>query len=303
MDIFAQIYTYIFYMKTYFLSSVPCAVKIDGRLVGFCDGFERFISLDPKNRPFVEFIPLNSGMPLSFCLDEGILFRSISGVSVFLGPDFVALRAQISPPALSRPLLIAQDGDVLVFSAGEAEALVDGEILLPLGADFDSCRIERDGELLLLEGKRALCALFEGQVVFQGKAEEFTLSSAEKTLSVLSPLGDFCRRKEQKTWRYDGQWAQIKCERTPRRLPGDEFILPVFLQDLHFGYDAEELLSRDLLPAVEEIKGYIGPYSAVWPQGEGRAAVACREREGVFSVRSFFAEIQEGKVADLKRIY
>ena len=73
-------------MKVYFLSSIPCALRINNAYFGTTNLFERFAELSLQDNLFVEFLP-EGRQPLSFFLTENIRFSAPKGCEIYLLKD------------------------------------------------------------------------------------------------------------------------------------------------------------------------------------------------------------------------
>ena len=187
-------------MQIFFLSSTPCALKINGVFLGFTDGFERYVELAPQDNPLCEFIPLNGKLlPLAFTLNgqinhtmpEGIeLYRLSNGLGVY------AKRFASAPTSLQ--LLCRQAlpfGQATVFLHGEAQALIEREQdadVIPLGAWDGESALYPFAHFVLIKAKDVFCAVHERQgVFFQGRIQSWEYDEENDLLTLCAPLGDF----------------------------------------------------------------------------------------------------------------
>jgi hypothetical protein len=298
IDIFFGIYSYIFAMRVYFLSSRPCALKINGEYLGETDGFERYVNLFPRERPFVEWIPRGDALPISFFLTEDILFAPPRGIALYHAQNFLVVYAKDF--RFYAPLtLLAATPSVTVFSQGIPQVLHRNEVVT-LSDPFSSCKISEYGNVVLLEGVGALCALFNASVVFNGEAEEWRFDPERQELTVTFPVRDFCGGRATCVWVFaEGRATLLRAEKTKA-----EWSAPVlcrFLQDLLLQRESG-LLSAELASSLPRLKEYLGDYSAVFPAySETTALVACPMRERVFSLKCFSAELAEGKISNIRR--
>lgn len=288
-------------MKIYFLSDSSCLLKINGVPVGRTDGFERALFLRPKERPIVEFIPLNSGMGTSFCLDEDFLFHPPEYVEIYVGGTFLALKFIVPPAPLPFLKTIALHENAFVFSLGEPEVLLFNQRTEKLGLAFDPCEIVERGNLLLIEGRNALCAVAEKEVLFKGKISRYDYSEKERTLTIVRPCEEFCRREETLVFSLFPV-KRLSASLSPRKLPPSPFFLALLLQDLRLGRTPTEVLSDELAADVAALRDYFGTYTAVMPEENGGATVACPVRERVFELKTFSATIADEKIVNVARL-
>jgi hypothetical protein len=296
IDIFLGIYSYIFSMRVYFLSARPCALKINGEYLGETDGFERYVSLFPRERPFVEWLP-QGGIPLSFFLTEDILSAPPQGIALYHARDFLVLYAMEAAPF--DPLsLSASTPSVTVFSDGLPRAIYRNRVIT-LGEKFSVCNISEYGNLLLLRGVGAICALFDGEILFNGEGEG-NFSPEAKELKITFPLHDFCGTQATCVWQIEeGKASLLKAEK--RSGVWNVPILCRFLQDLLWGRESD-LLAPELARSLPQLREYIGNYAAVFPsRAENQAFIACPLRQNVFTLKSFSADLSAGKISNLRR--
>jgi hypothetical protein len=77
-------------MKVYFLSSTPCALRVNNLFFGTTNLFERFAELSLKDGLFIEFVP-EGRQAISFFLTEQIRFTPPKGCEVYLLKDGLAI--------------------------------------------------------------------------------------------------------------------------------------------------------------------------------------------------------------------
>lgn len=291
-------------MRVYFLSARPCALKVNGVYLGETDGFERYADLFPRDRPFVEFLPQNGFLPLSFFLSEDILDSPPFGVSVYRAPSFLILYAENFSSPSAKLELIASSPSVTVFSQGLPQALLFGKNIIDLTEAFSACKISEYGSVILLEGEGELRALYNGTEFFGGKAEEWRYDPQRKELFVKFPLCDFYGSTAECVWNCEKEGAPVltSAKKSAGIAPIDELILCRFLQDLSAEKDVSVFLSAELNEALPQIKNYLGKYTAVFPlQTETEAGVVCPVKERVFELKYFSAELTEGRISNIRR--
>lgn len=300
-------------MKIYFLSSSPCALKVNGTPVGCTDGFPRALSLHLSDAPIIEFTPFNSGMGATFRLDEAFFTSPPEYVHLFFCDLFLCLYFAVAPSPLPALKKISCSANAFVFSLGEAEVFLFNRRTEKLGNAFDPCEVKERDSLILIEGRKVLFVADRDRTIYNGKASRYDLSEDGRTLTVVRPLCDFCRRKE--TLRFDLTPSNLTSSdlplsapspvrtRSPRPNAAEEFLLAVLLQDLLLGEDVADLLTPDLAADIETLKKYLGPYTAVHPSEKGAAFVVCPSENQVHRLKLFSAESADGKISGLKRIF
>ena len=115
-------------MKVYFLSSIPCALRVNNLFFGTTNLFERFAELSLKDGLFIEFVP-EGKQAVSFFLTEQIRFAPPKGCEVYLLKDGLAIYARNFPPSdfTLRVIAQAREGNTLatLFSQGELQLSIE----------------------------------------------------------------------------------------------------------------------------------------------------------------------------------
>lgn len=280
------------------------------------DGFERYCELSARDEPLCELQPPQSGYaPVVFLFNEALLRRPPRGAAVCLLHGGVAVYAHTFYRHAPDFSLIAQKkcpaGEITVFSQGMPQALFRNdadERMILLNENFSECSISGGDNFLLLAGKKELCALDSKGEFFRGKMIDYSFDEEGGTLRVRAPLGDFCGRTARCVWAYDrtSQRAVLKsCEVDEGVFPPPRFILCVLLQNLLLGIDVENLLSPELYAAQKELKGYFGRYVKVVisPQYPFGAGMVCPKDKDLYELKYFSAEVENGKIVNVKREY
>ena len=298
-------------MKVYFLSSRPCALTLNGVFLGVTDAFERFAEVDPADKIYAKFSP-EGALPIGFFITEALIDAPPDGCDVYLLADGIAVYARDFPPAdyVLRPIAQAREGDCLatVFSQGNLQLTIEstlGFFCCPLPSHFEACKILFHKEYLLLEGqgvlslytRRCQCLLVERFV-------EYSLT--ESTLHATIPLSERLGRHAKCVWALtDGD-----CRLTEFTLlqaavhevyPPDDLLAYAFFESVLIGADYTVFLSDELISDAENIRAFLGDFSAVTLTGKPTVCGLVRKKkERLFIVDNFAVEIEKGKIIDVK---
>lgn len=300
-------------MRIYFLSSRHCVLKINGVFAGYTDGFERFTELCPRDAPFCEIIPSDGEyLPVSFILDEKITAVPPRGVSLYVLPSALAVKADKFLRAdFSLRLILHENlpfGELTIFVQGEPQAIFsDGEKteVSVLGAGFEHCALHVFEHIFVLAGEKCIYAADKtGKAFFHGKTHAWRYDENEKEFILTAPLNDFCGRLATCAWNCATETPVPKrCDLSaPRDLPND-FILCRLMQELSFGTDASAFLSDELCGETETLKRFFGAYERVFPapQFQFGAGATYKKRENVYETKYYAAETKNGKICNVQR--
>ncbi len=298
-------------MRIYFLSNRPCALKVNGVFLGFTDGVERFLELSPKDSPFCEFIPLDGNfLPVVFLLNEKIAASPPTGVRVYLLENGLAIYADKFACADGALRVIEQKnlsfGSLTLFTQGLPQILIEREQasqVIPLNERFFESKIYEFPTAIIVAGKNAVCAIDgEGTPFFTGETAFWNYDGYADELRLTAPLNDLCARTAEEVWSCNPPLLKSRVLSARKALP-ENFILSVFLQDVLLNAEAEELLSEELRPALADLKAFLGEYKGVTvtPHSPFAAGVVCPKGERVYEVKYFSAEVENGKICNIKK--
>ncbi len=298
-------------MRIYFLSNRPCALKVNGVFLGFTDGVERFLELSPKDRHLCEFIPLDGNfLPVVFLLNEKIAIAPPTGARVYLLENGLAIYADKFACADGALRVIEQKnlsfGSLILFTQGLPQILIERERaseVIPLNERFFESKIYEFPTAVIVASKNAVCALDgEGTPFFTGETKAWNYDGYTDELRLTTPLNDLCARTAEEVWSCNPPLLKSRVLSARKSLP-ENFILCVFLQDLLLNAGAEELLSEELRPALADLKTFLGEYESVIasPQSPFTAGVVCPKGERVYEINYFSAEVENGKICNIKK--
>lgn len=296
-------------MKIYFLSALTAALKVGGAYFGVIDDFEKFADVSLSDKLLVECIP-QGALPVAFFLDENLLASPPDGVDVYLLKDGLALFVREYPPSdyLLRPILEKRAASTLVtlFRQGKLQAAIDspkGVFVTPLPDEFERANIEIFGKYVLLQTERAILVLSdEGEILLDRRAER--CERTNEKLSVLSPVFDSLGRRKKEVFSLGESFFRTEFSLLiPERTPNDRAALfaYAFFEAVLVGADVAPFLSPELNEKADDIKGFLGEFTAVTLTSEpNTVGLVKRKRERVFEVCYYTAEIENGKIVDIK---
>ncbi len=302
-------------MKIYFLSSVPCALSLNGVFYGITDSFERFAEINLAERIFVKFSPENAHS-IGFFLTEEILTAPPNGCEVYLLRDGIAIRAYEFAPVdyTLRPIAQQRFGDTVlsVFQQGHIQLTLqspEGFFTSTLPPAFSVCTLSKQGDLFFLEGKNHLAAYTaDGKCVFMEEVLDFSITKTE--LNATLPLSDTLGRVADCTWKIE----KTGCTRTrfslrqARAFDGGndadkirEELLPyAFFESVLLGENYVEMLSDDLRAKAESLTAFLGDFRAVILTLDPYTCGLIREKAPrLFEVDYFTVKLENGKIADI----
>ncbi len=290
-------------MRVFFLAETPCGLSVGGEYLGIADGFERSAALDPEGL-WCKFEPCGDRLPISFLLDEDLLFAPPPQIEVYHTERGVALYARGFLPADQSLKVLRQErlGGALLtlMRQGRLQLALENETGAHLteldealcGSVFSA---RREGFLLRAENAFALLSR-RGEILLfsEGKAQE-----TGDTLEAEVPLHDCLGRTALCKWR-DGKLVE-RTLRGAEKAEGAVFPL-AFFESVLIGADAAPYLSGSLAQKAGLLKEYLGDFCAVTPtETPEKVGLVYRRRERVYDVRYFLAvPDSDGKIQNIK---
>ncbi len=296
-------------MKIYFLSSMPCALFLNGAYFGLTDLFERFLDVQPKDGIFAEFIPENA-LPIRFFITENLRFSPPVGCEVYLLKDGIAVYAKDFPPkdvTLQVLSQVRQNGLlVTLFKQGRLQLSVEknGELFLanlPIGCAPSGIEIYRslillkETERLTVFNSRAELLLCEKIISCQTDGDEIT---------ALLPLSDRLGRVAECTWKIEnGSLTRTRFTVKQRQTsdePPEGLIAYAFFESVLIGAEFSEFLNDELKEKAAELGEFLGDFIAVTlTEQENEIGLVYKKAERLYELRYFLVEIKDGKICDV----
>ena len=302
-------------MKTYFLSSIPCALTINGAFFGVTDLFERFADVHLTDNLFICFTPQNA-QPISFFLNDTIRFQAPDGVEVYFVKDGVALFAKDFPPQdyTLRPIAQAQNGQLLVtvFQQGNIQISFQTPAhfctdVLPRAFSQGEIRFVNDTVLLSAPTHLAVYSS-SGKRLF---LEEITHFDADgDSLSVTMPLSEVLGRSANCVYQIqkDGL-TQISFTLTQARTKnGDADITEIqkelfpfaFFETVRCGGDFTAFLHEELLDKADSLRAFLGEFTAVTPTDDiYTCGLVKRIGERIYETVYYRVSVKDNKICDV----
>lgn len=302
-------------MKIYFLSSVPCALLLNGAYFGLTDRFERFAEVHLADNILAEFLPENA-QPIRFFITENLIASPPKGCEVYLLQDSVAIFARDFPPVNDTLRVIAQErfekSLVTVFSQGGVQVSIETEegfFISYLPPSFSVCEILFQEELFFLQGQNCLAIYTQkGERVFLEEVASFEVENGE--LKAILPLSDSLGRSANCVFALSKAGCVRKsCTLTQARTregAADEEqilreLLPyAFFESLLIGADCTPFLSDELAPRADDLRGFLGDFRGVAPTDD---PLVCRliyeKAERLFEVKEFKVSLEKDKITDI----
>lgn len=302
-------------MKIYFLSSQPCALRINGLHFGITDKFERFAEIALSDNLFIEFIPQNAA-PVSFFLNESIRFSPPNGCAVYLLRDGIALYACEFPPKDFRLKIITQqrfeDNLVTVYSQGGLQISLEtaqGFFISTLPPSFFVCQLSYHAELFFVEGEKHLAVYTKsGKCVFLEEIIDFSIR--ENELNATLPLSDSKKRIAKCSWSLSPEGCQpmgvtlLQATDNPAEKTDDfpaDLLAYAFFESLLIGAEIDEFLSDELSADKQALLAFIGDFVAVLPtEIDNECAVIKKKDEKLYEAIYYRVEIKNGRICDVR---
>lgn len=303
-------------MKIYFLSSVPCALRLGGVFFGVTDLFERYAEVSLQDRLFVEFLPEN-GLPVTFFLTENIRFSPPEHCEVYLLKDGIAVYAAEFIPTDFRLQTLLQkridDTLITVFRQGGVQLAVERgkqAFTAPLPPTFQPRDVLLYGKFTLLfgeshGGKKLFVFDGTGGRVLEETALSYSLSDG--ILQAELPLCDRLGRTADCAWALTDD-GLVRTKFTLRAHiggeekndPPDGLIAYAFFESVLIGGNYRELLSEELRPNAEKIVEFLGNFeSVVLTQDPTVCGLLRRKGERLFEAAYYSVKIQNGEIIDV----
>lgn len=270
-------------MFCYILSSAECAVKLNGKYSGKCSGNYFVFECEET---LIELVPLdNERLPIAclfnkdaesapnmkvFNLKNGYLLLPVfSRRSV---TDFKMIgrgRTTFSVGTVS-VACYAENGVKLVVET-ERDAIIESLPFLPEEARFEKC--EGGGKEYLVcffIGRRTLVTAFDiGESItlaFRRTCDAYAFDPPVLTLT--ENKNDILKHTVFSSWRFSekvfGEQTEIRRKRQIYTV--DEKLLPYcFFEEILVGGDPSDFLTPALKPRADELKGFLGDFTAVLP--------------------------------------
>jgi len=297
-------------MKIYFLSSVPCILRLGGAFFGAVDNFERFADVSLKDELFVEFIPENA-LPICFFLNDNIRFTPPVGCEVYLLRDGIAVYAKDFPPSDLTLRLIAQarEGNILatVFKQGKVYlSLQSGTDVHTdtLPAAFENCELSFAESLLFLRSPSSLAVYsLQGECLLLEKVLVYTVENQE--LSATLPLSDSKKRVAQCRWSLSPnacKQTEFLIQQTPVDpvQTADELLPYAFFESVLIGANYADFLSDDLRPRADDLASFLGDFVSVTLTEDPYTCGLIRKRaEGLFEAAYYTVKVENSKITDI----
>lgn len=296
----------IFYgMKFYFLSSLPCALCINGAYFGKTDTFARHADVCAKDEVFVEFRPENA-LPISFFITENLPFSPPEKCDVYLLPDGIAIYANDFTPCDFTLQVLAQShvhgGQATVFRQGGVQVCFEREkdtFIKALPPAFLPKTISAVGDCILLTSEEKLCALdLTGEILLFERYLSYEIDG--DVLHAVLPLNDLLRREAKCVWRFS---TGIRCEQFTLSQPDTADKTPLvayaFFESVLLGEDYTQYLCDNLQEKAAQVKEFLGDFLSVLPMGDD-CGLVYQKAERLYEIKIFRVQLQDGRISEIQ---
>lgn len=304
-------------MKVYFLSSRPCALTLNDAYFGLTDRFERFAEISLKDNVYVRFSPENA-QPIGFFLNESVRQISPVGCEVYLLSNALAIYAQSFPPSDLTLKLIKQKhfekNTLTLFYQGELQLSIETEkgfFVSTLPPAFEKSELFFESGLFVLKAPNMLAVYtITGERILMENVLSCKIESG--TLYAVLPLSDSLGRVADCAWEMSetgvtrtkctlSQSRTISGESNPEQLQAE--LLPfAFFESILLGANYASMLSDDLAPQADKLKGYLGDFCSVTLTNVPNVCgLVYKKAERLFEIVNFSVSVENGKITDIQR--
>ena len=288
-------------MRVFFLAEKLCAVTVNGLFLGYADGFERSVELDPADGCFVECKPAGFH-PVRFRFDGDFLFAPPPHIELYHTRQGAAIycRGFLREDAGMRVVRQQRIADTLftLFVQESVQLSAENETgfhLMTLPDAFEDASFCEAGEVFLIEGKDAFLllsrageklVLSEGRVTKRGReiaAEIPYHDSMGHTALCVYENGALVRRSI----------------RARREASSAAYALALF-ECVRADADCTPFLAPSIAEKAGALKEFLGDYLSVVLTEKGEeVGLVYRRKENVFDVRYFRVSFEDGKISNI----
>lgn len=257
-------------MRIYFLSAAKAVLKLNGLYVGTVDGYERHIDLELSQSLLAEVVPVDGLLPVSFFIDENLLFSPPDFLEVYLSDGETVIYLKEFREANRLAVILQEEfynNLITIFSLGGAYLSLDGKgtSLTPIPTEFikPEAKIEIvDGaEIAAIKADDNLLLITQtGKHMLFTKVRNFEFGEQMKITIAL----ETCTNAEKvQFFGYDGDELNLISSQINELMPDENLLHFAFFECLLCGGDYKKYLSAELLPKSDELKSYLGNFISV----------------------------------------
>ena len=301
-------------MRIYFLSRTHAMLRLNGAYAGKVDMFERRVELNINKGVFVEMIPDKNLQPINFFLNREFLNDPPAFAEVYLtdGGALICAREFFSkdPHRQTLAKILFMNREASVFRQGDVYFAWGDKSPVPLGEEFAKAQLF-DRALCgrrILEVTGGKCrALFSesGNALFSGEAElDFgDRLRANIPFETCAPLECDCE------YLYDGERLKlVKSDVREKSEPPAKLLPFAFFESVLFRADFAKYLAPSALARADEIRDYLGEFTAVVPTTERfclahpnlpAAGLCYPKKENLYEVVYYALELENGGISNI----
>lgn len=292
-------------MRVFFLAEKPCALTVNGAYLGIVDGFERSVEISPSDGVFCELAP-SGYLPVRFRLDEDFLFCPPNQIELYYARGAVAvyckdfIRSDPSLTVLWQETLLKSR--LTLIMQGKLQLNLENETgfhIVSLPEWLEDCKAAACGGLILLRAERGFALVTregEKRVLSEGNI----LEAGEHILRAELPLRDSLGRRMAAEWT---EGEMTACSIRARHASSQAGIALALFESVLLGADVRPYLTDALQQNADRLRGFLGEFVSVVCTDVGDVVgLVFPRRKGVFDVRYFRTELEDGKVANVREI-
>lgn len=296
-------------MKVYFLSSIPCALRVNNLYFGTTNLFERFAEVSLKDGLFVEFVP-EGRQAVSFFLTEQIRFTPPKGCEVYLLKEGIAIYARDFPPSDFSLRVIAQAREentlATLFVQGELQLTIEWDnqlFVATLPPAFTNSELFFESGLVFLKAADRFAVYTKtAKLLLSEKAIDFSVEAG--ILRAVLPLSDNGNRLAACEWALsETECTRLKCE---LRASENEESFPTrslaysFFESVLIGANCAQFLADELIDKADNLVGFLGSFVGVIPTDDENVCGLLRKKaENLFEAAYYAVKIEKNKITDI----
>ncbi len=296
-------------MKIYFLSSIPCALTINGVFFGVVDDFERSAELCLTDNVYAQFSP-QGAQPIGFFINESLLDEPPLGCESYLLDEGLAIYARDFPPIdfTLRPVAQAREGDLVatVYTQGNTQLSVQsplGFFNATLPPSFARCSIEFSRGFIALKGEKTL-GIFDKSAKTLFLEQILEHEWTEEGFNATLPLFDSLQRVAKCSYRFTENSCLLTSfllqQPNGNERANENLIAYAFLESVLIKGDFRDFLAEDLQADAENILSFLGDFVAVVLTKEPNVCGLVRKKgERRYRVDKIAVQICDGKIVDI----
>lgn len=296
-------------MRLYFLSSLPCLLRVGGAVFGRTGTFEKFAEIELQDDLFAEFIPQNAA-PVCVRLNENLLFSPPHGTEIYLFKQGAAIFVRDFPPVDFSFRLLAQKRTQSALSTLFSQGVVTLSIESEKGLfcfsfpelcpeNMSDCRIEeKNGCIFLIFPSFLFAAATDGKERMRRRYKK--IEETADGFRLIFPSACVKGSVYTQTYRVrEGEISLLSTRRSEGEREENNLTFDFFERVLYRA-DFSSLLSSDLREKAETLPSFLGDFIDWTVLSSPRSiGLIYKKRERVFEVVDCAASVENNEIVDI----